>query len=128
MNRILASLKENLFTTGKVIALAAICLISGFLISYPFWKFAVLSPKVYTFCALSLIALGIVYYLVKAFHSMSRRKAIRTILKAVIIVFGAAGTVVLVINEYRVFALLVLIAILALIFTVNLLLYEKKTD
>lgn len=128
MNRFITSLKENIFTAGKIIVLVAICLISGFIISYPFWKFAETSPKIYTVCVLTLMAGSALYYAVKTFRAMSVKKVIKLILNFLIILLGAAGIVVLVLNEYRFFSLLLLIAVSFLCFLTNMLLYEKKSD
>ncbi|MCR5495554.1 MAG: hypothetical protein K6F15_07960 [Treponema sp.] len=128
MSRILNTLRENFFTAIKIIILVILCLLSGFIISFPFWKFATTNPKMYTICALSLISIFAIFYIVKNFRAMSVKKAAKILINFFIIAAGTAGIIILILNELRIISLLLLLAILFLCFLTNMLLYEKKVD
>lgn len=128
MNRILAALRDNISNIGKIILLVIFCIFIGLLISYPLWKFATVSPELYTIICLFLIGLLILFFTIKFIRKNTIKKNIRFFLKVIIFLAGISGSIMLVLSEHRFFALLCFLMMLILFFICNLCLYEKEAD
>lgn len=128
MNRILSALRDNISNIGKIILLVIFCIFIGLLISYPLWKFATVSPELYTIICLFLIGLLILFFIIKFIRKNTIKKNIRFFLKVIIFLAGISGSIMLVLSEHRFFALLCFLMMLILFFICNLCLYEKEAD
>ncbi|MCI7436767.1 MAG: hypothetical protein MSH22_09255 [Spirochaetia bacterium] len=128
MNRILSALRDNISNIGKIILLVIFCIFIGLLISYPLWKFATVSPELYTIICLFLIGLLILFFTIKFIRKNTIKKNIRFFLKVIIFLAGISGSIMLVLSEHRFFALLCFLMMLILFFICNLCLYEKEAD
>lgn len=128
MNRILSALRDNISNIGKIILLVIFCIFIGFIISYPLWKFATVSPELYTIICLFLIGLLILFFTIKFIRKNTIKKNIRFFLKVIIFLAGISGSIMLVLSEHRFFALLCFLMMLILFFICNLCLYEKEAD
>lgn len=128
MNRILSALRDNISNIGKIILLVIFCIFIGLIISYPLWKFATVSPELYTIICLFLIGLLILFFTIKFIRKNSIKKNIRFFLKVIIFLAGISGSIMLVLSEHRFFALLCFLMMLILFFICNLCLYEKEAD
>lgn len=128
MNRILSALRENISNIGKIILLVIFCIFIGLIISYPLWKFATVSPELYTIICLFLIGLLILFFTIKFIRKNTIKKNIRFFLKVIIFLAGISGSIMLVLSEHRFFALLCFLMMLILFFICNLCLYEKEAD
>lgn len=128
MNRILSALRDNITSIGKIIFLIIFCVLTGLVISFPLWKFATVSPSLYTTICLILIGLSIIFLIYKFIRKNSAKKNIRFFLKTVIFLAGFTGSILLVLSEHRLLALLSIIVMMILIFICNLCLYEKEMD
>ena len=128
MNRILSALRDNISNIGKIILLVIFCIIRGLIISYPLWKFATVSPELYTIICLFLIGLLILFFTIKFIRKNTIKKNIRFFLKVIIFLAGISGSIMLVLSEHRFFALLCFLMMLILFFICNLCLYEKEAD
>lgn len=128
MNRILSALRDNISNIGKIILLVIFCIFIGLLISYPLWKFATVSPELYTIICLFLIGLLILFSTIKFIRKNTIKKNIRFFLKVIIFLAGISGSIMLVLSEHRFFALLCFLMMLILFFICNLCLYEKEAD
>lgn len=128
MNRILSALRDNISNIGKIILLVIFCIFIGLIISYPLWKFATVSPELYTIICLFLIGLLILFFTIKFIRKNTIKKNIRFFLKVIIFLAGISGSIMLVLSEHRFFALLCFLMILILFFICNLCLYEKEAD
>lgn len=128
MNRILSALKDNISNIGKIILLVIFCIFIGLIISYPLWKFATVSPELYTIICLFLIGLLILFFTIKFIRKNTIKKNIRFFLKVIIFLAGISGSIMLVLSEHRFFALLCFLMMLILFFICNLCLYEKEAD
>ena len=125
MNRILSALRDNISNIGKIILLVIFCIFIGLIISYPLWKFATVSPELYTIICLFLIGLLILFFTIKFIRKNTIKKNIRFFLKVIIFLAGISGSIMLVLSEHRFFALLCFLMMLILFFICNLCLYEK---
>ena len=128
MNRILSALRDNISNIGKIILLVIFCIFIGLIISYPLWKFATVSPELYTIICLFLIELLILFFTIKFIRKNTIKKNIRFFLKVIIFLAGISGSIMLVLSEHRFFALLCFLMMLILFFICNLCLYEKEAD
>ena len=128
MNRILSALRDNISNIGKIILLVIFCIFIGLIISYPLWKFATVSPELYTIICLFLIGLLILFFTIKYIRKNTIKKNIRFFLKVIIFLAGISGSIMLVLSEHRFFALLCFLMMLILFFICNLCLYEKEAD
>ena len=128
MNRILSALRDNISNIGKIILLVILCIFIGLIISYPLWKFATVSPELYTIICLFLIGLLILFFTIKFIRKNTIKKNIRFFLKVIIFLAGISGSIMLVLSEHRFFALLCFLMMLILFFICNLCLYEKEAD
>ena len=128
MNRILSALRDNISNIGKIILLVIFCIFIGLIISYPLWKFATVSPELYTIIYLFLIGLLILFFTIKFIRKNTIKKNIRFFLKVIIFLAGISGSIMLVLSEHRFFALLCFLMMLILFFICNLCLYEKEAD
>lgn len=128
MNRILSALRDNISNIGKIILLVIFCIFIGLIISYPLWKFATVSPELYTIICLFLIGLLILFFAIKFIRKNTIKKNIRFFLKVIIFLAGISGSIMLVLSEHRFFALLCFFLMLILFFICNLCLYEKEAD
>lgn len=128
MNRILSALRDNISNIGKIILLVIFCIFIGLIISYPLWKFATVSPELYTIICLFLIGLLILFSTIKFIRKNTIKKNIRFFLKVIIFLAGISGSIMLVLSEHRFFALLCFLMMLILFFICNLCLYEKEAD
>ena len=128
MNRILSALRDNISNIGKIILLFIFCIFIGLIISYPLWKFATVSPELYTIICLFLIGLLILFFTIKFIRKNTIKKNIRFFLKVIIFLAGISGSIMLVLSEHRFFALLCFLMMLILFFICNLCLYEKEAD
>lgn len=128
MNRILSALRDNISNIGKIILLVIFCIFIGLIISYPLWKFATVSPELYTIICLFLIGLLILFFTIKLIRKNTIKKNIRFFLKVIIFLAGISGSIMLVLSEHRFFALLCFLMMLILFFICNLCLYEKEAD
>lgn len=128
MNRILSALRDNISNIGKIILLVIFCIFIGLIISYPLWKFATVSPELYTIICLFLIGLLILFFTIKFIRKNTIKKNIRFFLKVIIFLAGISGSIMLVLSEHRFFALLCFFMMLILFFICNLCLYEKEAD
>ncbi|MBQ1175401.1 MAG: hypothetical protein MR911_08980 [Spirochaetia bacterium] len=128
MNRILSALRDNISNIGKIILLVIFCIFIGLIISYPLWKFATVSPELYTIICLFLIGLLILFFTIKFIRKNTIKKNIRFFLKVIIFLAGISGSIMLVLSEHRFFALLCFLMMLILFFICNLCLYEKEAD
>lgn len=128
MNRILSALRDNISNIGKIILLVIFCIFIGLIISYPLWKFATVSPELYTIICLFLIGLLILFFTIKFIRKNTIKKNIRFFLKVIIFLAGSSGSIMLVLSEHRFFALLCFLMMLILFFICNLCLYEKEAD
>lgn len=128
MNRILSALRDNISNIGKIILLVIFCIFIGLIISYPLWKFATVSPELYTIVCLFLIGLLILFFTIKFIRKNTIKKNIRFFLKVIIFLAGISGSIMLVLSEHRFFALLCFLMMLILFFICNLCLYEKEAD
>ena len=128
MNRILSALRDNISNIGKIILLVIFCIFIGLLISYPLWKFATVSPELYTIICLFLIGLLILFFTIKFIRKNTIKKNVRFFLKVIIFLAGISGSIMLVLSEHRFFALLCFLMMLILFFICNLCLYEKEAD
>ena len=125
MNRILSALRDNISNIGKIILLVIFCIFIGLIISYPLWKFATVSPELYTIICLFLIGLLILFFTIKFIRKNTIKKNVRFFLKVIIFLAGISGSIMLVLSEHRFFALLCFLMMLILFFICNLCLYEK---
>lgn len=128
MNRILSALRDNISNIGKIILLVIFCIFIGLIISYPLWKFATVSPELYTIICLFLIGLLILFFTIKFIRKNTIKKNIRFFLKVIIFLAGISVSIMLVLSEHRFFALLCFLMMLILFFICNLCLYEKEAD
>lgn len=128
MNRILSALRDNISNIGKIILLVIFCIFIGLIISYPLWKFATVSPELYTIICLFLIGLLILFFTIKFIRKNTIKKNIRFFLKVIIFLAGISGSIMLVLSEHRFFASLCFLMMLILFFICNLCLYEKEAD
>ena len=128
MNRILSALRDNISNIGKIILLVIFCIFIGLIISYPLWKFATVSPELYTIICLFLIGLLVLFFTIKFIRKNTIKKNIRFFLKVIIFLAGISGSIMLVLSEHRFFALLCFLMMLILFFICNLCLYEKEAD
>ena len=128
MNRILSALRDNISNIGKIILLVIFCIFIGLIISYPLWKFATVSPELYTIICLFLIGLLILFFTIKFIRKNTIKKNIRFFLKVIIFLAGISGSIMLVLSEHRFFALLCFLMMLILFFICNLCLYEKEAE
>ena len=128
MNRILSALRDNISNIGKIILLVIFCIFIVLIISYSLWKFATVSPELYTIICLFLIGLLILFFTIKFIRKNSIKKNIRFFLKVIIFLAGISGSIMLVLSEHRFFALLCFLMMLILFFICNLCLYEKEAD
>lgn len=128
MNRILSALRDNISNIGKIILLVIFCIFIGLIISYPLWKFATVSPELYTIICLFLIGLLILFFTIKFIRKNTIKKNVRFFLKVIIFLAGISGSIMLVLSEHRFFALLCFFMMLILFFICNLCLYEKEAD
>ena len=128
MNRILSALRDNISNIGKIFLLVIFCIFIGLIISYPLWKFATVSPELYTIICLFLIGLLILFFTIKFIRKNTIKKNIRFFLKVIIFLAGISGCIMLVLSEHRFFALLCFLMMLILFFICNLCLYEKEAD
>ena len=128
MNRILSALRDNISNIGKIVLLVIFCIFIGLIISYPLWKFATVSPELYTIICLFLIGLLILFFTIKFIRKNTIKKNIRFFLKVIIFLAGISGSIMLVLSEHRFFALLCFLMMLILFFICNLCLYEKEAD
>ena len=128
MNRILSALRDNISNIGKIILLVIFCIFIGLIISYPLWKFATVSPELYTIICLFLIGLLILFFTIKFIRKNTIKKNIRFFLRVIIFLAGISGSIMLVLSEHRFFALLCFLMMLILFFICNLCLYEKEAD
>lgn len=128
MNRILSALRDNISNIGKIILLVIFCIFIGLIISYPLWKFATVSPELYTIICLFLIGLLILFFTIKFIRKNTIKKNIRFFLKVIIFLAGISGSIMLVLSEHRFFALLCFLMMLILFFICDLCLYEKEAD
>ena len=128
MNRILSAFRDNISNIGKIILLVIFCIFIGLIISYPLWKFATVSPELYTIICLFLIGLLILFFTIKFIRKNTIKKNIRFFLKVIIFLAGISGSIMLVLSEHRFFALLCFLMMLILFFICNLCLYEKEAD
>ncbi|MBR0546101.1 MAG: hypothetical protein IIW99_07805 [Treponema sp.] len=128
MNRILSALRDNISNIGKIILLVIFCIFIGLIISYPLWKFATVSPELYTIICLFLIGLLILFFTIKFIRKNTIKKNVRFFLKVIIFLAGISGSIMLVLSEHRFFALLCFLMMLILFFICNLCLYEKEAD
>ena len=128
MNRSLSALRDNISNIGKIILLVIFCIFIGLIISYPLWKFATVSPELYTIICLFLIGLLILFFTIKFIRKNTIKKNIRFFLKVIIFLAGISGSIMLVLSEHRFFALLCFLMMLILFFICNLCLYEKEAD
>lgn len=128
MNRILSALRDNISNIGKIILLVIFCIFIGLIISYPLWKFATVSPELYTIICLFLIGLLVLFFIIKFIRKNTIKKNIRFFLKVIIFLAGISGSIMLVLSEHRFFALLCFLMMLILFFICNLCLYEKEAD
>lgn len=128
MNRILSALRDNISNIGKIILLVIFCIFIGLIISYPLWKFATVSPELYTIICLFLIGLLILFFTIKFIRKNTIKKNVRFFLKVIIFLAGISGCIMLVLSEHRFSALLCFLMMLILFFICNLCLYEKEAD
>lgn len=128
MNRILSALRDNISNIGKIILLVIFCIFIGLIISYPLWKFATVSPELYTIICLFLIGLLVLFFIIKFIRKNTIKKNVRFFLKVIIFLAGISGSIMLVLSEHRFFALLCFLMMLILFFICNLCLYEKEAD
>lgn len=127
MNRIITSLKENLSSVSKVALIVLLCALSGLVISFPLWKLASTFPVAYTVIALTLISVIVAFYLFRYFSKISTKKRIRVILRLLAIIVCLSGSILLILNQMRILGILALLLLPALLFIINMALYEKES-
>ncbi|MBQ5998323.1 MAG: hypothetical protein IJL70_02495 [Treponema sp.] len=127
MNRIITSLKENLSSVSKVALIVLLCALSGLVISFPLWKLASTFPVAYTVIALTLISVIVASYLFRYFSKISTKKRIRVILRLLAIIVCFSGSILLILNQMRILGILALLLLPALLFIINMALYEKES-
>lgn len=127
MNRIITSLKENLSSVSKVALIVLLCALSGLVISFPLWKLASTFPVAYTVIALTLISVIVASYLFRYFSKISTKKRIRVILRLLAIIVCLSGSILLILNQMRILGILALLLLPALLFIINMALYEKES-
>ena len=86
MNRILSALRDNISNIGKIILLVIFCIFIGLIISYPLWKFATVSPELYTIICLFLIGLLILFFTIKFIRKNNKSFLIIVIVLVVAII------------------------------------------
>jgi K+-sensing histidine kinase KdpD len=125
LQKILSGYKKLFGGLFKIFALLAVCVGFGFLLVYPLWYFATAKPRAYTFvvfcafaCAVTAFIAAKIKTALKGATKEERRKK-RTALalgaaKAAIVIFGVCVSCAFIIGGMRLFALLTLIASVAL--------------
>ncbi len=59
------SAKKGLLTFLRILLLIAACVLATLVLVYPLWKFAVSAPQIYTVVVLILIALFLIFLIVR---------------------------------------------------------------
>lgn len=94
----------------KLLALATLCVVLSFAVVFPLWKWALSSPKSYTYCMLALLALTVISFLARRIKKHGIRPFLRGLLRVLVIAGGIALSVFCVLSGLRFAALLVLAA------------------
>ena len=99
---------KNIF---QVILLALVCVISAFLISYPFWIFSIKLPSMYSVFFMVLFAAFLIYAFVKAVKKYSFFRTFRIVVFIAILVFAVTGIVHFVLIELKIPALIIFLLV-----------------
>ncbi|MBQ6781216.1 MAG: hypothetical protein IJP62_08275 [Treponema sp.] len=106
---------KKLFDSAiKGILLLVACAVLGAAIVWPLWKFATAAPNVYTMTMLILIGAVLLIWLAKYVKKVGAKYATLKLGKIMIIAAGLCGSIVLVLNGKRFFAIPVLLVMIAL--------------
>ena len=103
--------KKSFNNFFQIILLILLCVFSAFLISYPLWLFSVKLPSIYSVFFLILISAAAVYLIVKAFKKYSFFRTLRIVIFLLVIALSLYGIFTLVINGFRVPALIIFILV-----------------
>ena len=112
IKKILKGYSTILSTLFRLASLVFVCVTFSFLVVYPLWKLADVSPFLYTILFGILIASVILYWLAKkamqAFR-ISPLNLFRFLAKNIILIFGLIFSVYLVFQYQKLFALFILL-------------------
>jgi hypothetical protein len=106
-----SSIRQQLTSAGKFVALMTVCITAGVIIVWPLWRFATSAPVPYTIVVILLLAAFVVYRIIRAIHSLSWKSTVRVFLHIGIIAGGLYAVVVLVFNGHRFAAIPVIVLI-----------------
>jgi hypothetical protein len=82
VKQILSGYRKLFVGVAKIVALLAFCLLTGLILVWPLWYFAVTYPILYTHALLFLLLIGVIVFAV-------RKK--RFFLKALVLALGTGG-------------------------------------
>lgn len=96
-----SSIKKQLASAGKFVALAAVCITAGIVIVWPLWRFATSAPVPYTIAVITLLSVFAVYRIIRAIRSSPWQSTVRVLLHIAIIAGGLCAVVMLVFGGHR---------------------------
>lgn len=106
---------KNMFSsTGKIILLFLICVGLGAIIVFPLWKFATVTPNVYSTVVMIIMAITAIFLCFKRIKQVGIKKFLKTIAKIFIIALGLYLCFAFVLNGQRLFAIPTLIVMIIL--------------
>lgn len=109
----------------KILFLLLLCVAFASVIVFPLWKFATVSPEIYTYTILAVIAFFLIFLLIKKIKSQNAKKNLVSIAKFLVIAGGIFSIFVLVIYGMKILALPVLVL---MIFLYGILSFKIKNE
>lgn len=112
IQKIVSGYGKLLLSLVKILALIGLCALFAFVLVLPLWKFATISPELYSATIIILFTMGIVFFIVKSLRNFliagfptpqERKKRIRRLLnilgRILVIFLGLIAMIICILQE-----------------------------
>ena len=112
----------------KIILLFAVCILTSIILVWPFWKFSTALPSAYTIVVLSVIAVFLIYLIIKKIIHSNKRSVIKVFVNLLVIFAGLFFTVYFVLIDKKLISLLFFILAIVILAAFNILINRIAHD
>lgn len=126
--------KQSLLTNNKFFSLMrfllliVLCISASVILVWPLWKFSISFPKVYTITILTLLGIAALFLIISKIKKSSISSVIKFFGNLLISVAGIVFSIKLVLNEKKLFALLILVLTISILALFNFILNRIRHE
>lgn len=112
----------------RFLLLIVLCISASVILVWPLWKFSISFPKVYTITILTLLGIAALFLIISKIKKSSISSVIKFFGNLLISVAGLVFSIKLVLNEKKLFALLILVLTISILALFNFILNRIRHE